>query len=681
MKKPKLQLLFLIFILFSSCRGADDILSAQPEETPVRILISEVFSGVDGNTVSITNTRPKKGADGTADVLIQGLEAGWLDRSAIPQPEIAVPERGTISATITRDGLTLAQGTAGGFSVAMEGGPELLVETAIGMDRETPSALLAQDGEAEGVVVSCGPWTERGFRMVAKFPSFELTRTMRVSGGLVEWSEEWTNTTNEITGLPFRHRLFLRGETARFTLAGDTDANALAGCAANPTVFAESERRTGEGVGVTAESDWLRLLMYVRGEAGVGEVYSECLALPPGGSIRFDLTITPVADGGYWSFINSVRRRWGVNGTTMERPLFWGYYRVEGEDREDVVRKSLGHLGPIYVTVGGWMRLTADARLARGGAYPKLPEGAPPTPGESPDLDLSAFLRFEHRDAWWAAIAESNDLIRRVCPDARVINITHPAMEVVYQPLADRFPIAGQVIRTASGTPFHVHHYDVAHLGAAVEKDWAVYYYTPRPGSAYLQSLIADCRRSMDEAGSDGVYVVQRGNTLFSIARWNGVTVAALMAANGLRSYTIYSGQRLTIPNGDGTPSAPPAPVIAYGEKWIDVNLTTQSLVAYEGQRPVYWATVSTGRARTPTPTGRYRIYKKLRSTTMSGPGYRFRDVPHVMYFHGNYTLHGTYWHSNFGRPMSHGCVNLRLADAQWLYEWAPVGTLVVIHR
>ena len=181
-------------------------------------------------------------------------------------------------------------------------------------------------------------------------------------------------------------------------------------------------------------------------------------------------------------------------------------------------------------------------------------------------------------------------------------------------------------------------------------------------------------------AGSDGVYVVQRGNTLFSIARWNGVTVAALMAANGLRSYTIYSGQRLTIPNGDGTPSAPPAPVIAYGEKWIDVNLTTQTIVAYQGQTPVYSARASTGMWNTPTVVGTFRIYAKYVSTTMSGPDYYLTNVPHTMYFYRGYGIHGAYWHNNFGTPMSHGCVNLSLPDAAWFFNWAPVGTKVVTH-
>ena len=115
-------------------------------------------------------------------------------------------------------------------------------------------------------------------------------------------------------------------------------------------------------------------------------------------------------------------------------------------------------------------------------------------------------------------------------------------------------------------------------------------------------------------------------------------------------------------------------------EHWIDVDLSNQRLVAYEGDTPVYWVTVSTGLAGTPTVTGQYRIYVKYPAQTMSGPGYYLPDVPYVMYFYLGYGIHGTYWHNNFGQPMSHGCVNTPTPDAQWLYNWAEVGTLVNVH-
>ncbi len=135
-------------------------------------------------------------------------------------------------------------------------------------------------------------------------------------------------------------------------------------------------------------------------------------------------------------------------------------------------------------------------------------------------------------------------------------------------------------------------------------------------------------------------------------------------------------------------PTAPPlpspatlSPLSVHGNvRWIDVDLTHQTLTAYEGQTVVRTTLVSTGLPRTPTPVGLYRIWIKLRYDDMSGPGYYLPNVPYVMYFYRSYSLHGTYWHSNFGHPMSHGCVNLPTSEAEWLFNWAEVGTLVNIH-
>ncbi len=180
---------------------------------------------------------------------------------------------------------------------------------------------------------------------------------------------------------------------------------------------------------------------------------------------------------------------------------------------------------------------------------------------------------------------------------------------------------------------------------------------------------------------SGGVYVVQAGDNLFRIALRHNVSVVALKAANGLYADTVYVGQRLTIPTPGTPPVSTPAPGHgAAGEKWIDVNLSTQTITAYQGQTAIYAARVSTGLPGTPTVVGTYAIYAKYRSAPMSGPGYYLPNVPHIMYFYRGYGIHGAYWHNNFGRPMSHGCVNLSLADAEWFYNWAPLGTKVVTH-
>jgi lipoprotein-anchoring transpeptidase ErfK/SrfK len=174
-------------------------------------------------------------------------------------------------------------------------------------------------------------------------------------------------------------------------------------------------------------------------------------------------------------------------------------------------------------------------------------------------------------------------------------------------------------------------------------------------------------------------HVVRRGENLFRIAQRYGTTVQAIASANGIRNPNlIYAGQRLRIP---GKSSGSGSVVTGGAGKWIEVDLSSQTLLARQGNAVVRKMVVSTGTARYPTPTGRFRILRKYRSITMSGPGYHLPGVPHSMFFYRGYAIHGTYWHNNFGRRMSHGCINLKRADAAWLYQWAPIGTLVVIHR
>jgi lipoprotein-anchoring transpeptidase ErfK/SrfK len=119
---------------------------------------------------------------------------------------------------------------------------------------------------------------------------------------------------------------------------------------------------------------------------------------------------------------------------------------------------------------------------------------------------------------------------------------------------------------------------------------------------------------------------------------------------------------------------------IASDEFWVDVDLSAQTVYAYVGDSIVNSFLVSTGTSAHPTVVGQFRIWIMLRYTDMSGPGYYLPDVPYTMYFYQGYGLHGTYWHSNFGTPMSHGCVNLRTEDAGWIFERASVGTVVNVH-
>jgi lipoprotein-anchoring transpeptidase ErfK/SrfK len=122
--------------------------------------------------------------------------------------------------------------------------------------------------------------------------------------------------------------------------------------------------------------------------------------------------------------------------------------------------------------------------------------------------------------------------------------------------------------------------------------------------------------------------------------------------------------------------AAPPTEVTRPGERWIDVDTATQTLVAYEGARPVFATLVSTGRLNdSPTPPGVHRIWAKLVASTMGNvassdadPHYSLEDVPYVQFFDNGVALHGTYWHQDFGHARSHGCVNLAPLDARRLF-------------
>lgn len=117
------------------------------------------------------------------------------------------------------------------------------------------------------------------------------------------------------------------------------------------------------------------------------------------------------------------------------------------------------------------------------------------------------------------------------------------------------------------------------------------------------------------------------------------------------------------------------------GDKWIEVDLSLQRLAACEGTDVVLNVLVSTGTEEHPTPTGSFKILDRVRFEDMDGPGYYLEDVPNVMLFkRRGYALHGTYWHDNFGHPMSHGCINLTIEDSAWVYDWAPNGTPVIVH-
>ena len=213
------------------------------------------------------------------------------------------------------------------------------------------------------------------------------------------------------------------------------------------------------------------------------------------------------------------------------------------------------------------------------------------------------------------------------------------------------------------------------------------------------------------------VHVVQPREHLGTIAEAYTTSARKIAELNNLSNASLLTpGQELRIPTPSFDELAKLAPTGADGyhthpiplsesEKWIDVDLSEQRVVAYEGSEAVAEFLVSTGKPGTPTVTGTFRIWAKTAVQDMyggnraAGDYYFLEDVKWVQYFHEDYGFHAAYWHDNFGQPMSRGCVNMRSEDAEWLYAWAGPdratvdkngwviidafhpGTLVVVHE
>lgn len=158
------------------------------------------------------------------------------------------------------------------------------------------------------------------------------------------------------------------------------------------------------------------------------------------------------------------------------------------------------------------------------------------------------------------------------------------------------------------------------------------------------------------------------------ILRYTRLNLYASVEIDGWRWYQVGPQQwvhQATV--GKGLPVERPVGIDTY--RWISVDLYEQVAIAYEGNISVFATLVSSGLAEWPTNEGLFHIYARYERTTMSGAEgqpdfYYLEEVPWTMYFDDDIALHGTYWHDGFGYRHSHGCVNLSITDAHWLFNW-----------
>ncbi|MDR0417697.1 MAG: L,D-transpeptidase, partial [Propionibacteriaceae bacterium] len=195
--------------------------------------------------------------------------------------------------------------------------------------------------------------------------------------------------------------------------------------------------------------------------------------------------------------------------------------------------------------------------------------------------------------------------------------------------------------------------------------------------AARPQRIVADARDEIVKVADPGLHGVGLGNL--------DATVAAVATALGN-----VLDVNLTVPTVRTPPSAlrsrlsGPAPTTG---KWIDVDLSSQTTTLLEGDQVVANYIVASGKAETPTPPGQYAVYLKVPVQTMSGTEadgspYAIPNVTWVTYFWDDYAFHTAYWldESEFGIPQSHGCLNMHEAESRFIFDWAPMGTPVVVH-
>ncbi len=162
------------------------------------------------------------------------------------------------------------------------------------------------------------------------------------------------------------------------------------------------------------------------------------------------------------------------------------------------------------------------------------------------------------------------------------------------------------------------------------------------------------------------------------------VQVYATQEADGMEWYLIgpdewIEGRKagIVLPN-------PTPPEGVTWDRWIEVDLKEQVLAVYEGGHLIFATLIASGAKPFWTRPGLFQIYEKKERETMrnNDPSdfYYLEDVPYTMYFDGPRALHGAYWRTRFGFPQSHGCVNLSIGDARWLFDWARLGDWVYVH-
>jgi hypothetical protein len=334
--------------------------------------------------------------------------------------------------------------------------------------------------------------------------------------------------------------------------------------------------------------------------------------------------------------------------------------------------------------------------------YAKLPRADEQLRAEP---DLPAHRLRQRRDAW-------SDVSLASIPEPLSNGRAAPTFKGDHQPVGSVF--SGYALAKSGFALLDVYEHEGRRFGLSVDLDLMPLDRLEKVAPSAFGGLELDEQTELPVA-----FVLQKGASLYGGHPHQGLRPERVLAfrealaltgkrarSGGIEYLETRDGRWLRDQNLSIVPKMNKKPGWATpGRTWIDVSILRQSLVAYEGERPVYVTLVSTGADGLGDPEethstirGQFLIHTKHLTATMSGDElgdeFDLRDVPYVQYFTEGYALHAAYWHESFGRPRSHGCINLSPIDAKWLFHWTdpPIpegwhgamslreGTLVHIH-
>ena len=198
--------------------------------------------------------------------------------------------------------------------------------------------------------------------------------------------------------------------------------------------------------------------------------------------------------------------------------------------------------------------------------------------------------------------------------------------------------------------------------------------------TADIPALLAD-NLSSPVVAQENLYSPDGRNLGVQTKGSAGTEVAdpAAVTAQIVQALTDGSGMNASV-DTKATPFPEKQVTIGDGVRWVEVNRSNFTVTRWEGGTQLSTWSVVIGKPSTPTWPGIFHVQSKVRSQTMSGEGYVQPNVEWVAYFNGDIALHGNYWVSSFGWGSSHGCVGMPNAQAEVMYNWIEIGTLVVVH-